>query len=147
MKREKKRTLWHRSIRKMISHGVKGDTLVEFALLLPILMLILMGIFDLGRAFHAYIVIANAAREGARYGVVHPDDHDGVVAAAEALIAGLDPEELTISATCPSNETVRVEITYDFYVVTPLMAQFLSGQDYVTLTSVATMAVEGTCNL
>lgn len=125
----------------------EGDSLVEFALILPVLMLILMGIFDLGRAFYAYNVIANAAREGARYGIAHPDDGAGIVAAAEALIVGLDPGELTITATCPSNETIRLEVTYNFYVVTPLMAQFLSGQGYLTLTSVATMYVEGTCAL
>lgn len=126
----------------------KGNTLVEFALLLPILILILMGIFDLGRAFYAHNVITNAAREGARYGVAHPDGSvQAVEDAAEGFIVGLDPDELTIAATCSSSETVRVEITYDFYVVTPLMAQFLSGQDHITLTSVATMYVEGTCDL
>jgi Flp pilus assembly protein TadG len=39
---------------------------VEFAMILPLLVLFIIGIFDLGRAFFAYIAITNAAREGAR---------------------------------------------------------------------------------
>ena len=44
---------------------------MEFALLLPILALILVGVFDLGRAFHALITLNNAGREAARYGTLH----------------------------------------------------------------------------
>lgn len=46
----------------------RGANLVEAALVVPILVLILAGVVDLGRAFSSYIVIANAAREGARAG-------------------------------------------------------------------------------
>jgi len=42
------------------------------AVLVPILLLILLGAIDLGRAFFSYVTVANAAREGARYGSVHP---------------------------------------------------------------------------
>jgi len=44
-----------------------GQALVEFALIIPVLLFIIIGIIDLGRAFHAYIAITNASREGARY--------------------------------------------------------------------------------
>jgi Flp pilus assembly protein TadG len=44
----------------------RGANLVEFALVLPLLLLILAGVVDFGYAFHDYIIITNAAREGAR---------------------------------------------------------------------------------
>ena len=44
----------------------RGSNLVEFALVLPLLVLILAGMADIGRAFNSYMVITNAAREGAR---------------------------------------------------------------------------------
>ena len=44
----------------------KGQSLVEFALVLPLFVLLIVGVFDLGRAFFAYIAISNAAREGTR---------------------------------------------------------------------------------
>jgi Flp pilus assembly protein TadG len=51
----------------------KGQSLVEFALLLPILVLIIFGVLELGRAFFAFIAITNAAREGARTFTFRPD--------------------------------------------------------------------------
>ena len=49
----------------------RGQTLAEFALVIPVLIVMLMGIFDLGRAIFAYNAITNAAREGARLGIVN----------------------------------------------------------------------------
>ncbi len=43
-----------------------GQSVVEFALVLPLFVLFIVGIFELGRAFFAFISITNAAREGAR---------------------------------------------------------------------------------
>ncbi len=50
----------------------QGQSLVELALLLPVLILILLGAIDLGRAYFAYVGITNAAREGARAGMDNP---------------------------------------------------------------------------
>jgi Flp pilus assembly protein TadG len=49
-----------------------GQSLVEFALILPLFVLIIIGVFDLGRAYFAYIAISNAAREGARVATFWP---------------------------------------------------------------------------
>ena len=46
--------------------NMKGQSLVEFGLVLPLFVLLIVGVFDLGRAFFAYIAISNAAREGTR---------------------------------------------------------------------------------
>ena len=54
------------------ARDARGANLVEFALALLLLLLILGGIADLGRAFHIYIAMANGAREGARYGARLP---------------------------------------------------------------------------
>jgi Flp pilus assembly protein TadG len=51
----------------------QGQSLIEFALLLPILVLIIFGVLELGRAFFAFIAISNAAREGARVFTFRPD--------------------------------------------------------------------------
>ena len=50
--------------------GRRGQTLVEFALILPIFILLLVGIFDFGRAIYAFNTISNAAREAVRVGIV-----------------------------------------------------------------------------
>jgi Flp pilus assembly protein TadG len=53
-----------------------GQGVVEFALALPILVIIIIGVLDFGRAFQTYIRVSNAAREGAFYLASHPDDKD-----------------------------------------------------------------------
>ena len=49
---------------------VKGQTLIEFALIFPLLMFLLVGLFDLGRAVFYYSSLSNAVREAARTGIV-----------------------------------------------------------------------------
>ncbi len=49
-----------------------GQTLIEFTLVLPLLFILVMGLFDIGRAVFYYAVINTAAREGTRYAVVQP---------------------------------------------------------------------------
>ncbi len=50
-----------------------GQSLIELALMFPVMILILVGALDLGRVFYAYITVTNAAREGAAYGAKHPN--------------------------------------------------------------------------
>ena len=57
-----------------MKQGQRGANLVEFAVVVPLLLLLLAGIVDLGRAFYGYIVISNATREAARYGTRLPND-------------------------------------------------------------------------
>jgi hypothetical protein len=52
--------------------AISGQTLVEFTLVLPLLFILVMGLFDIGRAVFYYAVINTAAREGTRYAVVQP---------------------------------------------------------------------------
>jgi Flp pilus assembly protein TadG len=49
----------------------RGQELVEFALVIPVLVLFLFGVLDVARIFHALIAVSNAAREGARYGMAY----------------------------------------------------------------------------
>src|SRR5262249_56296548 len=48
----------------------RGAELVEFAVVLPILLVVIAGLWDFGRAYRTYQAITNAAREGARLAVV-----------------------------------------------------------------------------
>lgn len=50
-----------------------GQSLIEFALLLPLLMLLIMGLFDIGRAVFYYSILNTAVREGTRYAIVQSD--------------------------------------------------------------------------
>ncbi len=103
-------------------------------------MIILMAILDFGRVVYAYSVVANAAREGVRAGIVDPDDGDHMAAVTLASAIALDPDRLTVVVSYPTDDTVRVQATYLFDLVTPLMSIVL-GRNTVPLRSTATMYV------
>jgi len=58
----------------MESRRHKGQSLVEFALILPVLIIILVVLADMSRAVAAHVALRNAAREGARYAAWYPSD-------------------------------------------------------------------------
>ena len=118
---------------------------MEFAIVLPLLLLLVFGLLDLGRLFHALITITNAAREGARYGIIYPDDLTGInfVTRREAQSSGitLDPGASSVSVTYPQgfgeHLPIRVTVTYRFQL-------FIAGilpSSTLTLTRYAEMMV------
>ncbi|HIC96766.1 TPA: pilus assembly protein [Candidatus Bipolaricaulota bacterium] len=114
----------------------RGQNLVELALLLPILLLILAGMVDLGRGVHAYTIITNAAREGARYGSMHPDEIAFIQARAisEAEGSGIEltPSNVQVS-TSTSGNPIRVTVTYTLTLITGLI---LGGEEIQLQSSV-----------
>jgi Flp pilus assembly protein TadG len=127
----------------------RGQELVEFALTLIPLFMLLMGILDLGRATYAYTVMHNAAREGCRYGIVNPENTDGIqnVVVSRALGLNLDPADVTVElldlySNVPGDDTVQVSVTYDFTIVTPFISAFFGGSNQVTLATQAAMRLE-----
>lgn len=127
-----------------------GQSLVELALLLPAILLLAVVTLDLGRGIFYYSVIYNAAREGARYGIVRqqpdnqtPLDQGGIKDAARAIVSGFDPNDLEFPTIEINDDMLTVEVSYEFELVTPLARLFLpSGDDYIRLTSTSTMLIE-----
>ena len=117
---------WMYSKNKLRNSSSQGQGLVEFALVLPLLLLILFGVLDLGRIFATAITVTNAAREGARYISLHPDDLGGVVGVvqAEGFNSGIDIDggDIHVSCTMQDGECVEakeasVEVTYSFDLI------------------------------
>lgn len=117
-----------------IHKKAQGQSLLEFALILPLLVLVLVGVFDLGRALFALITINNSAREGARYGTLHTDEAVTALQAAavlEAQNSGIVINNGNVTVTCPDDgaawpcnrgTAVRVRVNYTF---TSLLNMFI----------------------
>jgi Flp pilus assembly protein TadG len=73
----------------------RGSSLVEFALMLPFLTLLLLGVIDLGRAYYVNVEVSNAAYTGALYGTQNHSDTTGMQNAA----TGDAPDVAGITAT------------------------------------------------
>ena len=89
-----------------IMNQKKGQALVEFAVVLPLLMLIFVGVFEFGRIYNAKIIVTEAAREGARRGIITTVDAD-VKTAVWAASATLGTTK-----TAAQNQTI-VPVTID----------------------------------
>jgi Flp pilus assembly protein TadG len=103
----------------------RGQSLVETAIVFPILLLFLAAAIDFGRVFDAYIVMTNAVREGARFGSVKPDLTvaevkqiviDDVLGSGTNITQMTDfgAANVTVEGQAEGSEVVRVEATYDF---------------------------------
>jgi len=130
------------------SSADRGAAAVEFALLLPLLLLIVLGIIDFGRLLNAQITLTQAAREGARLVAL---DQPNVPARTQAAATGLSPVGVSIQSACaagagPGSNAV-VETSYSFaftpglgYIVTLFGGTGLSGQ--ITLSANGVMPCE-----
>jgi len=131
----------------------RGQALTEFAIVLPLLLLLLVGILDFGRAVYASHTIGNAARQAARLAIVD-QNFDRVVARAEDHAVGLD---ITLTAEYwnpipnadpTANEAcmpvirdciVIVEVDAVYQAATPIIGGFIGP---FTLTATTEMPVE-----
>jgi Flp pilus assembly protein TadG len=107
-----------------------GVALIEFAFVLPILLVLAMGMLDFGRAFHTKSLLDQAAREGARVAVVTSPDVDIVEAHVNAVLAsgGIVPTSITVDGPDAAHMvTVTVNATFSF--ITPGVFALVGG-DY-----------------
>lgn len=109
-------------IRFGLSGAERGAAAVEFALVVPMLLVLLLGIVEFSRAYHAQVAVSAAAREGARAMAIQDDVDaavDETVAAAPSLQPGLDASHVEVSsAGCTPGQTVAVTVSYPFSYVT-----------------------------
>lgn len=116
---------------KRLLPSQKGQSLVELALTLPVIVLLLFGILEFGRISYSYIVITHAAREGARAGAVGKTDAEIIAkirenaplpnADTDLHITRLEPGESARTPGLP----LTVEVAYDVKLVTPLFDELL----------------------
>jgi Flp pilus assembly protein TadG len=122
-----------------------GQTLVEFALILPLLILVLVGVMDFSRAIYANNTIQNAAREAVRVAIV--DQNVAVIEAEairQAVALGLDATDVDVrflepdyTNAAPCNTTprtgciVEVEVRYQYTAATPVVGTIVGIIDLV----------------
>lgn len=133
-----------------------GAQLVEFALVLPLLLLVMLGIAEFGFMFQRYEVVTNAAREGARLAVLPGYDLTDVRARVAAFVSSgrlpttssnlsvfVEAVSIPVSGGRPAISAKRVTVTYTytFQFLNALSAFFGSRAD-LPLTAVSEMRTE-----
>lgn len=115
--------------------------MVEFALVLPLLLLVCLTLVQIGVLARDQLLLVQAARAGARQAAVDPDEGAVRTVVLEAA-PGLDPTrvDVTVERTDGRGEPVRVTVGYDATIAFPLAGLFLPGM--VRLDAAATMRQE-----
>lgn len=128
----------------MKSHATRGQGLVEFALVIPILLLLLLGLVELGRAWMTRNIMTGAAREAARVYVVPEGSYDNaILRATEILTSGgivMSPATDNVSIVdTGAYGTCTVIITHRFHAI---FGGFIPGLDNVALVTTTSMRRE-----
>ncbi|MRX43315.1 pilus assembly protein [Agromyces sp. Q22] len=115
----------------------RGAAAVEFALVLPILLLLILGIFEFGRLFNIQIQLSNAAREAARVMAIRDnvgEAQSAAVATAPALNPAIDPGQVLLSVgTCEDLDEgtpVHANITYTVDLIIPGFWEWATGDTF-----------------
>jgi Flp pilus assembly protein TadG len=110
--------------------------MAEFAIVLPILLLILLALFDVGRLVFAYNDITNAARNGARVAIVDQTANTARDTAIAGADLGLLPADVAVqyrkadlSGACPTPYALgcvaTVKVSYTWQAITPIIGGLL----------------------
>ena len=139
----------------------RGQSLVEFALVIPLFLLLLIAVFDLGRAVFAYNTLTNAAREGARMAIVNQDSAT-IIAEAKTSTAIVELNDPSVrigfyvmaddgspdfSDTCSPVAVgclAVVSFEADYRPITPLISNIVFGSG-VKFTAQSVLSVEYQC--
>lgn len=123
--------------------GERGAAAVEFALVVPLLVLVLLGIVEFSRAFQVQATLAAAAREGARV-MVLTNDETRATGAVRGAASSLDlgPGQITVAPDTCSGTDVTETITVTVRFTQPFVSGLLGGAG-VDLTGKAVMRCGG----
>lgn len=132
---------------------LRGQSLVEFALVLPMLLVLIVSAIEIGRLFFTKIVVTNAAREAAYYYAVNPSGHDpGTLQTRAAQAAHAEAENSGVDLTSVSFNPIgsgtfsKIEVTTTATVPDLLILSFINAftvagdrQDFILSSTVEMM--------
>lgn len=101
-----RRTPRKHPLRRRRKRGRKGAAVVEFAVVSPVLILLLLGIFESGRMVMVQQSLTTAAREGARAAIVEGTSTSAAIAVVESFLAGAGVSRSTVTVTPNSTASV-----------------------------------------
>lgn len=106
----------------------RGQALVETALILPILLILVMGVIDIGRVIFAHVQLQEATHEGALYGAYNPNPTSAVQTRVTSSSDAEWVSGATVTVTCTSSPApgqVTVSSTYSLTLLTPMIPDLL----------------------
>jgi Flp pilus assembly protein TadG len=126
----------------------RGQELLEYALVLPVLLALILGIMQLALVILSYNTIGDAARQGARFGVTsdnadYPDRIKAVVYQVTDA-AGMNRADLSFVTPMKQsdNQRIRVDVTYNMRLIVPIFIAPIASSGRIPLRAVSTKLLE-----
>jgi len=115
-----------------ILNNNRGQAIVEFVLIIPLVFLLIFGLLETGRFVHAAYVVEHGSREGARMGAIGGSDSDIQLAVVQS-VSGLDQSLISVQMTPVgsmrrSGDRLEVLVTYKFTPITPFVGMVFSSE-------------------
>ncbi len=140
-------------LNKNKSNKQKGQSLVEMAIMLPIMLILLAGLIDFGLAFFSFISLRDAASEGTTYGAIDASNTAGIIqrvrTSSTAPVDLSDTTNVTVTVTTDgtpcAGEAITVTIVYDYPIITPMIGAFIGGQTIPITASVTGTVLTPAC--
>jgi Flp pilus assembly protein TadG len=114
-----------------MKRSAAGQSLVEVALVLPVLLIILLGIFDFGRAVFAFNTVSNSARAAVRVAIVNQSPA-AIEAKGKQAAIGLDPATVDVTSTQECNLIgceATVTVKHQWRAITPIIGSLIGPID------------------
>ena len=106
----------------------RGAVAVEFAILLPLLLMLVLGTIEFGRAYNAQITLTNAARDGVRVMAIANDPASAktaAISAAASVSTTIPTSDVTLSTTtCSTGIQVTLTVKYTLSTITGIAGPF-----------------------
>jgi Flp pilus assembly protein TadG len=115
-------------VQQVSQDSERGAAAVEFAILLPLLLMLVLGTIEFGRAYNAQITLTNAARDGVRVMAI-ANDPTGAKTAAKSAAASVSTtiatSDITLSSdACSTGTQVTLTIRYNLSTITGIAGPF-----------------------
>jgi len=136
-----------------LRQGERGQSLVELALSLTVILLLLTGAVDFSIAYFSFSALQDAAQEGALYGSINPTDESGIVTRVRNAstnpvdLANADLVDVVVTLpgeACEGNE-VRVNVIYDYPISMPFIGAIVGAQQITLNASVTDTILQPMC--
>jgi Flp pilus assembly protein TadG len=122
----------------------KGATIVEFAIILPIFLMLVLGIIEFGRAMSVGQMVANASREACRQAILDNSSTTAIETYVDAFLSdslGVTATDVTVTSyvndvvadvsTADQSDKIRIRVSVPFNRVSLTQADYLSGKSLV----------------
>ena len=137
----------------LLRQGERGQSLVELAISLTVILLLLAGAVDFSIAYFSFSAMQDAAQEGALYGSINPGDESGII--TRVRNASSNPVDLadtalvdvivTVAEDACEGDEIRVNVIYDYPISMPLIGTIIGSQQITLNASVTDTILQPVC--